>query len=93
MRQTAYPLELHLADGVARAVPQQTRAGVPSYAIGDVARPDLDPTIPADLHAAGWFWQGSWLVRAHTALAVTQDEPRRCLEELWAAARERQQKQ
>jgi hypothetical protein len=93
MRQTAYPLEIHLADGVARAVPQATRAGVPSYAIGDVARPDLDPTIPRDLVAAGWFWQGSWLMRTGQGMTLAITCAGCCLDDVWAAARERQQKQ
>lgn len=81
--QTVYPLELHLACGTARAVPQRTQAnGAPLYAIAGVARPDIDPTIPLDLAAAGWHWAGSWLVCGDRAIAA-----RGCLSEVWAAAR------
>lgn len=83
-----YPLELHLADGIARAVPQGLReCGTPSYAISGVVRVDIDPTIPADLAAAGWYWTGSWLVRGDVALGMTEQGPRCCLADLWAAAR------
>lgn len=54
------PLDLYLPDGVARLVPGSFEQGQPRYARDGVAL-DVDVTIPPDLEASGWIWQGSFL--------------------------------
>lgn len=57
-----YPLEIHLPDGTrATALP-----GVrpPRYVV-DGEELAIDVTIPDDLQATGWHWQGSFLRQPH----------------------------
>lgn len=65
------PLELHLPDGPARLIPGSFEQGHPRYERDGVAL-DIDVTIPDDLAASGWIWQGSWL-RKPGPVGVTID--------------------
>lgn len=58
----------------------------PRYQVNGVEAPDFDPTIPADLYAAGWrWWGGGWLTCDELVLTVVHFAD---LDELWAKARE-----
>lgn len=98
--QTIYPSQIRFATGqVAACIPAddkpdlQRDAGAccwlsrrPRYQVNGVEAPDFDPTIPADLYAAGWqWWGGGWLTREDLVLTVVHFAD---LDELWAKARE-----
>lgn len=50
-----YPAALHLPEGTATLVP-----GMAVYLLNG-APIDVDVEVPEGLHAAGWFWNGSFL--------------------------------
>lgn len=66
-----------------------TLDGPPRYMVDGVERPDFDPTIPADLVAAGWHWVGDSLCRPSPlgSTGVVIGMPRESLQEVWDQAR------
>lgn len=63
--------------------------GPPRYQVDGVERPDFDPTIPADLYAAGWQWHGGWLrcPSPGGSTGIVIGMPRESLDEVWEQAR------
>lgn len=59
MQRDVYPLVINLPDGRRAELVPGSRP--PAYSLPDQADAGIDPTIPDDLVATGWYWSGSFL--------------------------------